>query len=137
MRLIIRWIVVALALAAAVWLVPGIHVEGTSGIVAVAVMAIVLGFVNAFFRPFLAFLSCAFIILTMGLGMFVVNAISFWAAAWISTNWFNAGFYIDNFWAALLGSVVVSVISFILSLFLADMENKRDVKQSLSGNRKI
>ncbi|MBI4928520.1 MAG: phage holin family protein, partial [Anaerolineae bacterium] len=55
MKLITRWIVVALALAAAAWLVPGIHVEGSSGWITVAVMALALGFVNAIIRPLLTF----------------------------------------------------------------------------------
>lgn len=120
MKLITRWIIVALALAAAAWLVPGIHVEGPSGWITVAVMALALGFVNAIIRPLLTFLSCGFIVLTLGFFMLVVNALTFWLAAWISTNWLGAGFYVDSFWAAFLGSIVVSVVSFILSLFLSD-----------------
>ncbi len=120
MRFVIRWFISAVALAIAALLIPGIYIHGSNGWITVAVMALILGFVNAIIRPILAFLSCGFIILTLGLFMFVVNALSFWLAAWISTNWFGAGFTVENFWAALLGSIVVSVVSFLLSIFLPD-----------------
>ena len=123
MKFVIRWIISGISLGVAAWLIPGIHVQGTSGWIAVAIMALVLGFVNAIIRPLLAFLSCGFIILTLGLFMFVVNALSFWLAAWMASNWFGAGFYVDGFWAALWGSIVVSIVSFLLSIFLADDEN--------------
>jgi putative membrane protein len=120
MKLIIRWIIIALSLGVAVWLVPGIHVQGASAWIGVAVMAVVLGFVNAIIRPILKFLSCGCIILTLGLFLLVINALTFWLAAWISSNWFNSGFYVDSFWAALMGSIVVSIVSFLLSLLLPD-----------------
>lgn len=122
MKLIMRWIIIALSLGVAVWLVPGIHVQGATAWIGVAVMAVVLGFVNAIIRPILKFLSCGCIILTLGLFMLIINALTFWLAAWISSNWFNSGFYVDSFWAALMGSIVVSVVSFLLSVFLSDDE---------------
>jgi putative membrane protein len=127
MRLIIRWLIIAAALAITSWLLPGIHVEGERGWLIVLVMAAVLGFVNAFIRPLLAFLSCGLIIVTLGLFLFVVNAASLALASWISVNWFGAGFYIDNFWWALLGSIVVSIISAVLSSLLPDDRETRVV----------
>ncbi len=120
MKLLLRWLITAVAVAAAVWLVPGIRIEGTSAWVTVAVVAVVLGLVNAILRPILAFLSCGFIVLTLGLFMFVVNGLAFWAASWVSVNWFNIGFYVDGLWPAILGSIIVSVVSFLLSMILKD-----------------
>jgi len=120
MRLFVRWIITAIAIAVAVWLIPGIRIEGTTGWVAVAVMAVILGLVNAILRPILAFLSCGFIVLTLGLFMFVVNGLTFWAGSWVAVNWFNVGFYVDGLWPAILGSIVVSIVSFLLSVFLPD-----------------
>jgi len=124
MKLLIRWFITSIAVAVAVWLIPGIRIEGTTGWVAVAVMAIILGLVNAILRPILAFLSCGFIILTLiltlGLFMFVVNGLTFWAGSWMAVNWFNVGFYVDGLWPAILGSIVVSIVSFLLSIFLPD-----------------
>lgn len=120
MKLIIRWIITTLAIGAAVWLIPGIRVEDPNGWWAVAVMAIALGLVNAVLRPILAFLSCGFIVLTLGFFMLVVNGLTFWAGSWVAVNWFNVGFYVDGLWSAILGSIVVSIVSFPLSVFLKD-----------------
>ncbi|MES0340297.1 MAG: phage holin family protein [Anaerolineales bacterium] len=120
MKLIIRWVITAVALVVAVWLIPGIRIESQNAWIAVGLMAVSLGFVNAIIRPVLMFLSCGFIILTMGLFMIVVNGLALWLASWISVNLFNVGFYVDGLWSAILGSIVVSIVSFLLSLLLPD-----------------
>jgi hypothetical protein len=76
MKLLIRWVIVSLALFAAAWLIPGIYVEGTAWIV-YAVMALILGLINATVRPLLKFLTCPLILLTLGRG-------------WPSTGWASA-----------------------------------------------
>jgi putative membrane protein len=119
-KLLIRWFIVAVALGAAVWLVPGITVQDSTAWVAVAVMAIVLGLVNAIIRPILAFLSCGLIIVTMGLFMIVINAFTLWLSSWIAVNWLNIGFYVDGFVPSLVGGLVVTIVSFVLSLLLKD-----------------
>jgi putative membrane protein len=129
MRLILRWLITAVALVVTVWLLPGIRVVDQNGWMAVLVMAAVLGLVNAIVRPILSLLSCGLIVVTLGLFIFVINAAMFALASWISVNWFNAGFYIDNFWWALLGSIVVSIVSMVLSLFLPD-EGPEPVRQA-------
>ena len=120
LKLFIRWIIIAAALVVAVWLIPGIVISNTNGWVAVGVMAAVLGFVNAIIRPILAFFSCGCIVLTMGLFMLVINAAMLSLASWIVTTIFGVGFYVDGFWSALFGSIVVSLVSFFLSIFLID-----------------
>jgi putative membrane protein len=120
MKLLIRWLVVALALVGAVALIPGIRVEGTNAWIAVSVMAAVLGLVNAIIRPILAFLSCGCIVATLGLFVLVINGLTLWLSAWIAQNWLNIGFYVDGFWPALWGGIVVGAISFVLSLILVD-----------------
>jgi putative membrane protein len=119
MKLILRWLIIAISLYVAVLIVPGIEVAGNAW-VAFSVMAIVLSLVNAVIRPILKFLSCGFIILTLGLFSLVINAVTFWFASQISQNWFDVGFYVDNFWSALLGSLIVSIVSVVLSQFLFD-----------------
>ena len=128
-RLLIRWAITAVALAVTVWLLPGIRIEG-SGVYAVLITAAVLGFVNAIIRPILTLLSCGCVVATLGLFLFVINALMLALASWISVNWFNAGFYIDNFWWALLGSIIVSIISWLLSLLLPDTEAELTVVRS-------
>lgn len=115
--LIVRWIIVAVALILTAYLVPGIRVEG-NGFVVVLGMAVILGFVNAFIKPLLTFLSCGFVILTLGLFLLVINALSFWLASWMAQNWFGLGFVVEGFLPAFLGSIVVSIISFVLSLLI-------------------
>ncbi len=119
-KLLIRWFIVAVSLGVAVWLIPGITVEDNRGWVAVAVMAIVLGLVNAVIRPILALLSCGLIVLTMGLFMLVINAFTLWLASWVSVNFLNVGFHVTGFLPALLGGIVVSIVSFALSMVLKE-----------------
>ena len=118
--ILIRWIVISLSVAAAAWFVPGIRIESDSAWIVVVVMAVILGFVNAVIRPFLAFLSLGCIMVTLGLFTLVVNGVTLWLASWIAVNWFNVGFVIDGFWPAVLGAVVISIVSFILALILTD-----------------
>ena len=119
MKLILRWLIIAVSLYVAVLVVPGISVEGDAWI-AFSVMAVVLGLVNAVIRPVLKFMSCGFIVVTMGLFSLVINAATFMLASMISLNWFDIGFYVDGFWSALLGSLIVSIVSVILSQILID-----------------
>jgi putative membrane protein len=123
MRLLIRWAITSFALFVAAWLVPGIYVEGNAWIV-FAVMAVILGFINAIVRPLLKLLTCPLIILTLGLFVLVINGLTLWLASTIAINWFQVGFYVDGFWAAFLGALVVSIVSVILSALVRDEEEE-------------
>lgn len=117
-RLVLSWLITAVALVAAAYLVPGISVRGNDGLVAVLIMAGILGLVNVLVKPFLSVLSCGLIVLTLGLFLIVINALSLWLASWIAQNWFNVGFVVDGFWPAIWGSIIVSIVSFFLSMVL-------------------
>jgi len=119
-NILIRWLIIALAVVVAVWLVPGIEVTGSSGWLTVIIMAAVLGLINAIIRPILALLSCGCIVATLGLFMLVINAFTFWLASYITASWFGQGFQVDSFWSAFLGSLVVSVVSFLVSMVFVD-----------------
>ena len=119
-NILIRWLIIALAVVVAVWLVPGITVTGSSGWLTVIIMAAVLGLINAIIRPILALLSCGCIVATLGLFMLVINAFTFWLASYITSSWFGQGFEVDSFWSAFLGSLVVSVVSFLVSMVFVD-----------------
>jgi putative membrane protein len=123
MRLLIRWIISALALFAAAYFVPGIRVVGPNAWAIFAIMAAVLGLVNALVRPVLRLLSCPFIILTLGLFLLIINGISFYLAARLAEV-LGVGFYVDGFKAAFLGALVVSVVTFFLNLFVRDASEK-------------
>jgi putative membrane protein len=120
MKLLLRWLIIVVSLVVAAWLVPGIHVVGTEAWLAYSVMAIVLGLVNAIIRPILKLLSCGCIIATLGLFLLVINAFTLWLSSWIAVNILRIGFYIDSFWSAFLGALIVSMVSFLLSLVLID-----------------
>lgn len=126
MRLLIRWLISALSLVAAAYFVPGITILGQNGWLTVLVMAIVLGFVNAIIRPILTVLSCPLVILTLGLFTLVINALMLQLAAWLSNNVFGTGFLIDGFWPAFWGAIVMTIVSWFLSIFIHDSnENQR------------
>lgn len=115
-----RWIITAIALVIAAWIVPGIHVTDDPGWVAVVVTAAVLGLVNAVLRPVLTLLSCGCIILTLGVFTLFINGFTLWLSAWVAENWLEVGFFIDGYWPAFFGAIVVSVVSFILSVALTE-----------------
>ena len=115
MKLLIRWVVVSFSLFLAAWLVPGIHAAQNSWTL-FAVMAIILGLVNAVVRPVLKLLSCPLIILTLGLFVLVINGITLWLASWIAVHWFRVGFYVHGFWAAFWGALIVSIVSVIVTM---------------------
>lgn len=122
MRILIRWLITAAALVIAAAVVPGISV-GRSGVLAVAVTAVVLGLINVFVRPILRVLGCAFIVLTLGLFLLVINAFTLWFAAWISSDVFHVAFVVEGFWPAFWGGIVVSVVSWALSVFVKDTKS--------------
>ncbi len=119
MKLLIRWVIASLALFAAAWLVPGITVDG-SGWIIYALMAIVLGLVNAIVRPLLKFMSCPLVLLTLGLFVLIINGITLWLASAIAVNLFDVGFYIDGFWPSFQGALVVSVVTIVLSALVKE-----------------
>ncbi len=119
MKLLIRWVVSTLALFAAAYLIPGIRVEDPNAWMVYAMMALILGLVNAVIRPLLKLLSCPLIILTLGVFVLVINGASFLLAARIAEA-LGVGFYVDGFLSALLGALIVSVISVFFNIFLKD-----------------
>ena len=123
MKLIGRWVLTIVALFLAAFLVPGIRVEGTAW-VAFAVMAVVLGLVNAIVRPILKLLTCPLIILTLGLFTLVINGVTLYLAAGI-TQRLGFGYFVDGFWPAFLGALIVSIVSVIGSMLFKDDDDKK------------
>jgi putative membrane protein len=117
------WVVVnALALAAATYLLTGITLTGaTDGdrVLTLVLVAIVFGLVNAVVRPVVKLLSLPFIILTLGLLVFVINGLMLLLTSWVSGQ-IGLGFHVDGFWTAVLGGLVVMVASWVLELLLPD-----------------
>ena len=107
MKLLLVWLINAVALMAVPYLLPGITV---SSFMTALIAALVLGLVNAVIRPILILLTLPATILTLGLFIFVINGLLFWAV-----GSFVQGFVVDGFWAGFLGAIVYSVISWLLS----------------------
>ncbi|MDI6697204.1 MAG: phage holin family protein [Anaerolineales bacterium] len=114
--ILIRWIISAIAIMATTYLMPGITIEG-NGILAALAVAFILGLVNAVIRPILVLLSCGCIVATLGLFMLVINALTLMITSSISQA-FGINFYVDGFMPALFGSIIISIITWLLSLFL-------------------
>ena len=122
MRLIVRLLVSAVALAVAAALVDGISVgpgtdlERTLTLLGVAV---IFGLVNAIVGPILRLLTFPLVILTLGLFLMVVNALLLLLTEWIADQ-FDLAFQVDGFWSAVLGALIVSVVSFLINVVLPD-----------------
>ncbi|MBI5032800.1 MAG: phage holin family protein [Chloroflexi bacterium] len=116
--LILRLIINAVALFAATKVgIPGLSFEGNW--VTMVVVAFIFGLVNALIRPLLTILTCPLIILTFGLFTLIVNAVMLALTGWIAGQ-AGLGFTVDGFWAAFVGALVVSIVSWALSLFLRE-----------------
>lgn len=116
MRLIIRWFVSALALLAVAYLYSGVEIDG---IFAALIAALVLGLVNALIRPVLVLLTLPVTLLTMGLFIFIINALLFWFVAEVVD-----GFEVRGFMAALIGSLMYSVIALLINWVVAEPRKK-------------
>jgi putative membrane protein len=114
MGLLLRIIVNAVALLAVAYLVPGISVTGFVGAL---IAAVVLGVVNAVLKPILIILSLPLEIITLGLFTFVINALLFWFVGQL-----GLGLAVHGFWPALIGSIVLSIVSMILSALVRGVE---------------
>jgi putative membrane protein len=108
----IRWLLNAVALAVAVSIVPGMH---SASVGATMIAALVLGILNAIVRPVLLLLTLPINLLTLGLFTFVVNGIML-----LMTGSLVHGFAVDGLGAAILGSLVLSFVSFLLNVFVTD-----------------
>ncbi|MGQ9584910.1 MAG: phage holin family protein [Anaerolineae bacterium] len=113
----LRWIINAVALYIAAHLVPGI--SAPEGLVPLAVVALIFGLVNACIGPLLQVLTCPLIILTLGLFTFVINALLLWLSSWVA-GLMKLPFQVEGFGPAFLGALVISVVSWGLSLLLRD-----------------
>ena len=121
---VVRWFVSAAAIGAVAWLLPGIHLGRGSGAVWTALVgAALLGLVNMLVKPVLMLLSCPLILMTLGLYLFVINAAMLLLASSIS-RWLGFPFEVDGWGNAILGSILISIVTWILSSFVRDDEKE-------------
>lgn len=112
MRMLLTWLINAAALFAVPYLMQSVRVESFA---AALVAALILGLVNTLIKPILILLTLPVTILTLGLFIFVINGLLFWAVA----N-FVKGFYVDGFMSAIGGALLYSIISWALSTLLIE-----------------
>jgi putative membrane protein len=115
--LILRFLLNAAALGLTTRFVHGLHADGIGPLL---IAALVLGILNAVIRPVLLLLTLPFNILTLGLFTFVVNAAMLGATSFIVKK----GFHVDGFWPALIGAIVLSIISAVLNWLVRDRREK-------------
>ncbi len=113
---VIRWLVTTIAVLVAAHLIPGIGYEGWGALLGASLL---LGIINAFVRPVLLLLSLPFIIVTMGLFIFVINALLLLLVSKIVP-----AFQVGGFWSAFFGAIVISLVSWILSSFFRGSDGK-------------
>ena len=110
MRLLLAWLINAVALVAVAYLVPGITVDG---FVTALVAALILGLLNTFIRPLLVLFTLPVTILTLGLFIFVINGLVFWFV-----GSYLSGFVVAGFWPGFFGAIGYSIVSWALSSLL-------------------
>lgn len=106
---LIRWVVTTIAVFVAEKLIPGIRCDTTGALLGASLL---LGIINAFVRPVLLLLSLPFIIVTMGLFIFVVNALLLMLVSSLIP-----AFHVDGFWSAFFGAIIIGIVSWALSSF--------------------
>jgi len=122
MQILWRLLINAAALWAATRLVSGISFDGDWRLL--LVVALVFGVLNVAVRPILILLTLPLFILTLGLFTFVLNALMLWLTSAVSDA-LGLGFHVSGFGAAFLGALVVTVVSFMLSLFVGSGARER------------
>lgn len=110
LQLLVRWVVLALGVVLATKIVPGITCRDGATLIAVVLL---LSFFNAILKPLLVLFTLPFIIVTLGLGVVVINALLF-----LFVGKLVSGFHVDGFVSALLGSLVVSVTNLVMSALM-------------------
>ncbi len=119
MRLVIWLIANTLAVAVAAWIVPGIGFTERGGLAeywpTLLAVGVILGVVSSFVKPVVKVLSIPFIVLTLGLFLWVINALMLLLTSWLAKQ-LDLGFVVDDFfWSALLGALVISLVNWFVA----------------------
>lgn len=127
--MILRLLANAAALAVATWLLPGISLTAdslTDQVIALLIIALIFGVLNAVVKPIFTLVTSPIVLLSLGLFLLVINALMLLLTSWIA-GLVGLGWEVSNFWWAVLGALIVSIVSFILNAFLKDKgESRRD-----------
>lgn len=127
MRLLLRLLANAAALAVATFLLSGISLTATTlegKILTFLVVGAVFGILNAIIKPIFQLVTIPLVLLTLGLFLIVINACMLLLTSWLA-GLFGLGWSVDGFWTAVLGAIIVSIVSFLLNVFIPDHDDKR------------
>jgi putative membrane protein len=131
MFVLLRLIINAMALLVTAWVVPGIHL-GAAGPhptnndwAALLIVALIFGIVNVVIRPIIIVLSLPLEIITLGLFTFVINGFMLLLTSWIAQS-IGVGFRVDGFLPALVGALIITIVSFVLSRVLTKTLQEQD-----------
>ena len=128
MRLVLRLLANAAALAVATFLLSGISLTAptTQGkVVTLLVVALIFGLVNALVKPIFTLVTVPLLLLTLGLFLLVINALMLLLTSWVSTR-VDLGWSVEGFGTGVLGALIVSVVSFFLNAFVPDRRRRPD-----------
>ncbi|RZJ02255.1 MAG: phage holin family protein [Rubrivivax sp.] len=118
MRLILKWLLSAAALLTVAYIYSGVEVKSFGSAL---IAAVVIGLLNIIVRPILVVLTLPVTVVTLGLFLFVINALMFWAAARLMGD----GFGVTGFGAALIGSLIYSVLTIVIDSALEALFSKK------------
>ncbi len=130
MSLLVRWLINAIAIGITVYFVPGISGGSVDQSLSIDIktllaVSLIFGLVNALVRPILKLLSCPLVFLTLGLFIFVINAGMLLLTSAIAQD-LGLQFYVEDFATALIGSIIISLISIVLTAVVGDGDDQRE-----------
>ncbi|MGO1972069.1 MAG: phage holin family protein [Propionibacteriaceae bacterium] len=127
MRLILRLLANAAALAVATFLLSGITINAATTqekILTLLFVALIFGVINAAVKPIFKLVSLPVVLLTLGLFLVVINALLLMLTSWVAER-VRLGWHVEGFWTAVVGSLIVSVVSVVLGLFVPEKKENR------------
>lgn len=127
MRWLLRLLANAAALAVATWLLSGITLTAADTghkVLLMLVVALIFGIVNAIVKPIFKLVSLPIVIVTLGVFLIVINALMLMLTSWLA-GLFNLGWHVQGFWTAVLGGLIVAIVSWLLNAFVPDKNEAR------------
>jgi putative membrane protein len=128
MRILLRLLASAVALAVATAVVPGIELQTASlesKTLTLIGVALIFGVINAILKPIVKIVGCAFYVLTLGLVGLVVNGLLLWLTSWLAGK-LKLPFHITGFWPAFWGAIIVGLVGWLLGILIRDRGEKAE-----------
>lgn len=115
-----NWLILTIAAAAMVAVIPGMTPVGEPPILGIAAFALFMALINASIKPIVHLISLPFAILTLGLVTLIINWLFMRLAGWLAVSLFGVGVIVDGFWWSVLGSLVMTIVSGIVGAIIGD-----------------